>query len=400
VFQTWLNTNVAQPPTVAVDNPNGVTINEGTVPTMTGTFSAPTGAVTLKADSGTITPTSGSANGAWTWTGSTADEPGGKPVKVTVTDGQGLSNFVTFTVTVVGVAPTAGIATAPGGARAASIVTGPVSNPEGSSITLNGAATSPDPTDQAAGFTYAWNVSKDGGPYQTGSGASFTFITADEGTYVVTMTATDDGGLSGTTSMTVTGTDVNPTAKIDSIVPSDATLISPLIIAPQESLKFSGSFTDPGTLDTHTAIWNFGDGGSSAGLTATHAYETAGTYTVTLTVKDDDGAAGSATAKVTVQTAQQSISAIAAYVQALPTLNAGQKNSLIAKLNAASASAARGDNKTAGNQLNAFLNELQAYNNSNKVSVAAYNTLRADVHTVEAALGTYNRFLGWWHFPA
>jgi hypothetical protein len=119
-----------------------------------------------------------------------------------------------------------------------------------------------------------------------------------------------------------------------------------------------------------------------------------------LTVKDDDGAAGSATAKVTVQTAQQSISAIAAYVQALPTLNAGQKNGLIAKLNAASASAARGDNKTAGNQLNAFLNELQAYNNSNKVSVAAYNTLRADVHTVEAALGTYNRFLGWWHFPA
>ena len=59
-----------------------------------------------------------------------------------------------------------------------------------------------------------------------------------------------------------------------------------------------------------------------------------------------------------------------------------------------------GDSTAATNQLNAFLNELQAYNNSNKVSVAAYNTLRADVHTVEAALGTYNRFLGWWHFPA
>jgi hypothetical protein len=368
---------------------------------MTGTFSAPGGgSVTLKADTGTVTPASSSGGGAWTWTGSTADEPGGQPIKVTVTDSQGLSSFVTFTVTVVGVAPTASILTLAGGARSASTVTGPVSNAEGSPMTLNGAATSPDPTDQAAGFTYAWNVTKDGSAYQTGSGAAFTFITADEGTYVVTLTVADDGGLSGTTSTTVIGTDVNPIAKINSIAPSDATLITPLIVVPGESLSFAGSFTDPGTLDTHTATWNFGDGGSSTGLTATHAYGAAGAYTVTLTVRDDDGAAGSATAKVTVQTAQQSLSVIAAYVQNLPGLNAGQKNSLIAKLNSASDSATRGDNKTAGNQLNAFLNELQAYYSANKVSAQAYNTLRADVHAVEGALGTYNRFLGWWHFPA
>ena len=46
--------------------------------------------------------------------------------------------------------------------------------------------------------------------------------------------------------------------------------------------------------------WQFGDSGTASGATASHTYTTAGTYTVTLTVTDNQGAVGSATQQVTV----------------------------------------------------------------------------------------------------
>ncbi|MEC5180194.1 PKD domain-containing protein [Arthrobacter sp. CG_A4] len=46
--------------------------------------------------------------------------------------------------------------------------------------------------------------------------------------------------------------------------------------------------------------WNFGDGGTATGATASHSYAAAGTYTVTLTVTDNGGATGTTTRSVTV----------------------------------------------------------------------------------------------------
>lgn len=56
---------------------------------------------------------------------------------------------------------------------------------------------------------------------------------------------------------------------------------------------------DPDGLVTSYA-WQFGDGGTASGATASHTYAAAGTYTITLTVTDDDGATASTTAAVTV----------------------------------------------------------------------------------------------------
>ena len=92
----------------------------------------------------------------------------------------------------------------------------------------------------------------------------------------------------------------------------------------------------------------------------------------------------------------ETLNAIAGYVQNLPSLNAGQKNSLTVKLNAAAASASRGDMKTSNNQLNAFLNELQAYVNTGKVSALDAANLRGAVYAVKGSIGMYNRFLEWW----
>ena len=75
-----------------------------------------------------------------------------------------------------------------------------------------------------------------------------------------------------------------------------------LTAAPGEEITFYGSFREPGELDTHTVLWNFGDGetGGENNLTPSHSYSAPGVYTVTLTVTDDDGGVGSDTLTVTV----------------------------------------------------------------------------------------------------
>jgi PKD repeat protein len=58
--------------------------------------------------------------------------------------------------------------------------------------------------------------------------------------------------------------------------------------------------------------WNFGDGSTSTQANPSHSFAQAGSYGVTLTVKDNRGSTGSASATVTVSTTQsQSISFVA-----------------------------------------------------------------------------------------
>ena len=67
-------------------------------------------------------------------------------------------------------------------------------------------------------------------------------------------------------------------------------------------ISFSGSFFDPGWLDTHTITWDFDDGGGTSGtLTPTYMYLLAGVYQITLTVVDDDGGVGFDTLTITVE---------------------------------------------------------------------------------------------------
>jgi PKD repeat protein len=392
-FKTYvIGGSANRAPVVAADS-STVTVNEGTAPAMTGTFSDPDGGdtVSLTASAGTVTQT-GTNAGTWSWTQPASDEPSSQSVTIKADDGRGLFTTAVFTTSSAGVLPTVNISRATVGLSGAAVSGAPVSSPEGTAINLNGSASSPSAEDNAAPFTYSWNVTKDGTSFGTGSAAAFSFTPNDEGTYVATLQATDDGGMTGTSpSMTFIGTNVAPSAKITSVAWTPQ-----LVLTAHQSVSFAGSFTDPGTLDTHTADWKFGDGTTATGLSAAHAYNAAGTYTVTFTVTDDDNGVGQATTTVTVQTPQQALASIAGSVQNLKGLNAGQKNSLIAKLNAASGSVTRGNTTAANNQLNAFLNELQTDVNSGRISGPDMTNLRNEVHIVQAALGTYNRFLEWW----
>ena len=128
---------------------------------------------------------------------------------------------------------------------------------------------------------------------------------ADDGTYTVTVTVADDDGGTGTDSIQVTVTNVKPT--VSPVVMSDPAPVAGTLV------QFSAPFTDPGSLDTHTAQWTWGDGTSGAGavseaggngtVTGSHTYAAAGTYTVTCTVTDKDGDAGTRTRQFTVTAA-------------------------------------------------------------------------------------------------
>jgi PKD repeat protein len=95
---------------------------------------------------------------------------------------------------------------------------------------------------------------------------------------------------------------------------------SDLTVHVNAAVQFNGSFTDPGGQDTHTILWDFGDGSTAVGtLTPTHTYSSIGTYTVTLTLTDDDSDVGNDTLTVKVQYA---FTGFFSPVNNLPTLNA------------------------------------------------------------------------------
>jgi hypothetical protein len=236
------------------------------------------------------------ASGSGTSFAFTPDDNASYLVTVTATDKDGASASDSATITVTNVAPTA------------AIVGAPDTSPEGTAISLTAQVTDPSAVDTAAGFQYAWNVTKNDAPFAAGTSAAFSFTPDDDGVYVVTLTATDkDGGVSNPDARTVTVTNVPPTVTLSQV---------PASLPEGSTLTATGSFTDPGATDTFTATVDHGDGSgvqplSIAGqsFALSHTYADEGVYTVTVTVTDDDGGAGTATATVHVFNVPPSVNA-------------------------------------------------------------------------------------------
>ena len=138
--------------------------------------------------------------------------------------------------------------------------------------------------------SYLWSF----GDGRSASGPTASNSYARGGTYLVTLTLTDTNGRSAAvTRAVVVGAGTPPTAALTA---------SPTDPNTNDRVFFNASASTAATgrvLVGYT--WDFGDGGSSTGVTTSHPYGAAGTYVVTLTVQDDKGQVGTATAQIVVQ---------------------------------------------------------------------------------------------------
>ena len=122
----------------------------------------------------------------------------------------------------------------------------------------------------------------------------FSWTPAEDGTYAARVIVTDNLGVSAKQDVVLT---------VDNVAP-ELTVVD-VTLNPGQVLEFSASFTDPGA-DTWIADIDYGDGLglqpvaiNAKTIDLDHAYTTTGPFTVTLTVKDDDGAADSESFTVT-----------------------------------------------------------------------------------------------------
>lgn len=135
---------------------------------------------------------------------------------------------------------------------------------------------------------YFWSFGDGETENQTGAVITVHSYTS-EGSYNITLTVTDNDQLTNTTAKSIT---VSPLPKE---APEAAFTYSPLNPTTNETITFdaSGSSDPDGMIINY--IWDFGDGITGTGMTVTHSYASDGSYTVTLTVTDNDSLTDTAT---------------------------------------------------------------------------------------------------------
>jgi chitodextrinase len=158
-----------------------------------------------------------------------------------------------------------------------------------------------------------------------GSLSARNLVTGTDGRATVVYTAPPapsvsvDGGTVVDIAITPVGSDFNNTSSRTAAI----RLVPPGVVVPPDGLKPSFTFTPSAPTDSQTVLfsacedptkpacappnnpvvgysWNFGDGRSASGKSASHSYATAGIYVVTLTISDSYGRSASTAQSVAV----------------------------------------------------------------------------------------------------
>jgi hypothetical protein len=163
---------------------------------------------------------------------------------------------------------------------------------EGSPVSFTGSA-SFDPNNHP--IAYRWNF----GDGTSSTLANPTHTYADNGVYNAVLTVTDESGKTATATSVVT---------VGNVAPSVVASLDVSSVRSGQAGNASGSFSDPGLLDTPWS-WSIAWGESTStgsvaaqtsAIAAAHRFCSAGSFVVRLTVTDKDGGAGFADNAVSV----------------------------------------------------------------------------------------------------
>src|SRR5947208_3107979 len=233
----------------------------------------------------TLTATAAGGVGPYTFNWNFGDGSTGSGSAVTHTYGQG----ATFTVKVTAIDAAQNIATSTQQVTITSALTStftfsPSTITPGSPISFTATVsggTSP--------YSYSWSF----GDGSTGTGASVTHAYLSGGNFTVTLTVKDSGS-------------PQQTAISQKLVKIPTSLATSFVFNPSSpevglQITFTGSAS--GGTAPYGFSWAFGDGGSSSANPAAHSYSSTGSFTVTLTVRDANGATATSSQTVPVASA-------------------------------------------------------------------------------------------------
>ncbi len=206
-------------------------------------------------------------------------------ITLTATDSGGDTGTDSIVVTINNQLPTA-------------VITSPSNNStfdEGDTITLAGSGTDPE-DGSLSGASLVWTSNLDG---QIGTGAIVAWDDPSEGNHIITLTAFDSQGSTGTATVTITAGNAPPTAQI--INPVNGSRFNE-----GDTINFYGTVSDPqeGALIGSSLVWTANNAGRvqviGSGSSVSTALLAPGSQTITLTGTDSQGSAGTASITISI----------------------------------------------------------------------------------------------------